>query len=107
MLQHIRWQYLVNGCEVGIIVRNYRETFPSDMCQKRMLKSLISMLSPLMNARIVYSDSIIFIYTRIFVLSFYIKTWLNFITEEKNDTIGLFEIIFESSGNFIYYLKSE
>lgn len=49
----------------------------------------------------------IFIYTRIFVLSFYIKTWLNFITEEKNDTIGLFEIIFESSGNFIYYLKSE
>lgn len=55
---------LLNGCEVGIIVGNYRETFPSDMCQKRVLLPLISMLSPLMNARIVYTDSIhLFIHT--------------------------------------------
>lgn len=50
---------LVNGREVGIIVGNYRETFPSScVCQKRVLLRLIPMLSPLMNARIVYTDSI-------------------------------------------------
>lgn len=65
MLQHIRWQYLVNGCEVGIIVRNYRETFPSDMCQKRMLKSDFDVISVNEREDSLFRLDYIYLYTHI------------------------------------------